>query len=261
MVMPHNINFLLCGNVPDGHLKKDIPTFCGIQYNHAGHLKLKVHGQEYNLYGSWVFLTYPDTYFEYHLCGNEPHFYRFICMETESIRPYIESGMFPIGGPPIKINYPDKFSRSIDDAISLINSKPPIRHDRAVWRVEDLLIQLQEQNISVPRGSAMDIEIRKLMEEIRWHPDQIWDFEQEAAKLSITVRHFRRIFTECCGMPPGQYQIKCRMELAASMLALTKEPVSKIARQVGIDNEYYFSNLFKRKYNLSPSAYRKEFKT
>jgi len=259
MLRGNPIQFALADAVQDGHSHKNRPMFCGIQYNHSGRLKLRIDGESYLLDGSWVFLTWPGSEFDYELCGDEPHHYRFICMEPESVKPYVENGLFPIGTPPIRIHRPERFSASMDEAIELIRSGSPERHPRAEWRVEDLLLQLREQE-TAPFRSPLKDDLEALAEEMERNPEKEFDFKREAIKLSVTLRHFRRVFKLCRGLPPNQFLLQARLNRAGELLLASGEPAGKIARKVGFQNEFYFSALFKRKFHLPPGAYRKEFR-
>lgn len=65
-----------------------------------------------------------------------------------------------------------------------------------------------------------------------------------------------RIFKKELGMTPYAYFLHCKMEKAAALLRNSAMPVKTIALQLGFDDPYYFSNLFKRKNGKSPSDYR-----
>lgn len=54
----------------------------------------------------------------------------------------------------------------------------------------------------------------------------------------------------------GEYLNHIRLEKARDLLISTHETAAKISESVGIYNTTYFSTLFKKKYGLSPSAFR-----
>ena len=51
------------------------------------------------------------------------------------------------------------------------------------------------------------------------------------------------------------------MEKGARLLLETTEQVNSVAKLSGIENEFYFSRLFKKKYAVSPLQYRQEAKS
>ena len=48
-----------------------------------------------------------------------------------------------------------------------------------------------------------------------------------------------------------------RMELALEMLKFTNMPIAEIANNVGYKHSQHFSKVFKNKYGVNPSFYRK----
>ncbi|MFD1126208.1 AraC family transcriptional regulator [Lentilactobacillus raoultii] len=62
------------------------------------------------------------------------------------------------------------------------------------------------------------------------------------------------------GMTPTTFLTKYRLEEAAKHLLTTDEPINQIARNVGYNNIYYFSTIFKQHYAMTPTAYREKFK-
>lgn len=59
------------------------------------------------------------------------------------------------------------------------------------------------------------------------------------------------------GYTPNDYIRKLRMEQSAELLKDDTQTVAQVAYQVGIDDPYYFSKLFKSYYGISPTQYRK----
>ncbi len=71
--------------------------------------------------------------------------------------------------------------------------------------------------------------------------------------LSTFKREFKRHFDET----PASYIRNKRMKKAADLLVHSSLTVSEISFQTGYEDSSYFSRLFHRKFNMSPSDYRK----
>jgi AraC-like DNA-binding protein len=56
-------------------------------------------------------------------------------------------------------------------------------------------------------------------------------------------------------MTPYQYALHAKINRAKQILAMGQWTVKEIASQVGFEDPYYFSRLFKKKTGLSPSQY------
>ena len=79
------------------------------------------------------------------------------------------------------------------------------------------------------------------------------------AKLaSLNSTYFSNLFTKLIGIPPVQYINKRRIEKAQQLLLTTNDTLYQIALEIGFDDEYYFSRLFKKHVGLSPDHYRKQ---
>ena len=83
------------------------------------------------------------------------------------------------------------------------------------------------------------------------------DMEAIAARLYVSVSSVYREFQKSFGETPYQYVLSRKLALAKSLLARTDEPIATIAMRLAFADEFYFSNLFKKKTGMAPSAYRK----
>ncbi|MDY3304712.1 MAG: helix-turn-helix domain-containing protein [Clostridia bacterium] len=54
--------------------------------------------------------------------------------------------------------------------------------------------------------------------------------------------------------------MKIRLDNAKKLLISTDLPIYKIDVESGFENEFYFSRIFKRKGNITPSGYRNKNK-
>jgi AraC-like DNA-binding protein len=81
----------------------------------------------------------------------------------------------------------------------------------------------------------------------------------DLAKLSGYSRaHFSRKFADAAGAPPGQFALNERMRRAAALLtANPRTTIKQIAGRVGFDDPNYFAKVFRRKFAMSPSEFRR----
>lgn len=74
--------------------------------------------------------------------------------------------------------------------------------------------------------------------------------------LGISYVHFSRRFKTAMGITPFEYLTNLRLNQAQHLLTATDLPIKEIAPLCGFENEYYFSNFFKKYKNISPSKFR-----
>lgn len=79
-----------------------------------------------------------------------------------------------------------------------------------------------------------------------------------ARRLGCTDRHLRRVFTAEYHVSPVQYLQTCRLLLAKNLLTDTDLSVLDVAMAAGFGSLRRFNDLFKKHYNLSPTALRKK---
>jgi transcriptional regulator GlxA family with amidase domain len=75
----------------------------------------------------------------------------------------------------------------------------------------------------------------------------------------LAERSFKRRFEQATGMSPLEYVHTLRLEEAKQMLEAGEAPVETIAHEVGYEDAGFFSRLFRRHVQLTPSQYRKRF--
>ncbi len=79
-----------------------------------------------------------------------------------------------------------------------------------------------------------------------------------AARLGVTDRHLRRIFTQAHGVTPIDYLTTQRLLLAKQLLTDTQLPVTQVALATGFGSLRRFNAAFIERYRMSPSALRRE---
>ena len=80
--------------------------------------------------------------------------------------------------------------------------------------------------------------------------------EDIASHIGITRARLNRAFQKELKTSVQQYLIECRLRHAASLLKETPLSVKEITWQSGYSDQLVFSAAFKKKYGLSPTAYR-----
>ena len=84
------------------------------------------------------------------------------------------------------------------------------------------------------------------------------DLTQLAEQLGMSYESFRHRFKHETGIAPFAYRYEARMAAGSEMLALTNLKNATIAAQLGFASEHHFSAAFKKRFGVSPRAYRKQ---
>ncbi|MBQ9692613.1 MAG: helix-turn-helix transcriptional regulator [Clostridia bacterium] len=81
-----------------------------------------------------------------------------------------------------------------------------------------------------------------------------------AKRIHIGERTFRELFKAYMGVSPQAYISEMRIKNAEELLMTTAMTVKEIGYALGFQNQYYFSNFFKKKKGVSPCQFRKSKK-
>jgi AraC family transcriptional regulator, arabinose operon regulatory protein len=80
--------------------------------------------------------------------------------------------------------------------------------------------------------------------------------DEMAQHAGLSVSHFSHLFKQQTGHAPVDYFIHLKMQHACGLLSLTSKTIRDIAYEIGYDDPYYFSRIFKRVMHVSPQQYR-----
>jgi AraC family L-rhamnose operon transcriptional activator RhaR len=100
------------------------------------------------------------------------------------------------------------------------------------------------------------LDAMRMMEERPAYP---WTLTELAASLHLAPGYLVRLFKSATGLPPIAYLSRLRVELAATRLLHTDQPINRIGESVGWPDQNYFARRFKSHYGLSASTYRSRF--
>ena len=83
-----------------------------------------------------------------------------------------------------------------------------------------------------------------------------FSLKELARAVNLSPYHFSRAFKRVIGLPPHQYVLKLRVQLAKQLLTDTALSISEVAYQLGFYDQSHFTYHFKRLVGITPSALR-----
>ncbi|MBN1672043.1 MAG: helix-turn-helix transcriptional regulator [Kiritimatiellae bacterium] len=118
----------------------------------------------------------------------------------------------------------------------------------------ELVLELSSLEDRRRRGVSREaMRIKNYIDAHAEEPIRLDDIARAAGKSTVqTNRIFKREF----GMPPYEYLLQHRMEIAKILLAARDIPVHTIAYRLHFSDPYHFSKTFKKRVGVPPSAYR-----
>jgi AraC-like DNA-binding protein len=98
------------------------------------------------------------------------------------------------------------------------------------------------------------LEVRDLL--LNSFSDPSLDTAGFAERYGFSGKYFRERFRELFGSTPTQYLITLRLNEAARLLSNGTHNVKQASEAVGFSDIYYFSRLFKKRFQCPPGSYR-----
>jgi AraC family L-rhamnose operon regulatory protein RhaS len=105
--------------------------------------------------------------------------------------------------------------------------------------------------------------VQRLLAYIRHHiaePGRL-RVEELASAFAYSPSHLSELFRQETGESLRQYIVRYRLWLAETKLELSTLTVSQIAAELGFVDVCHLNKLFKKRYHLTPTAYRRQFAT
>jgi AraC family transcriptional regulator len=83
--------------------------------------------------------------------------------------------------------------------------------------------------------------------------------EEMARAAGLSVSYFSKVFTQCIGLSPHQYLVRCRLRHGKKLLATLEENLSivDVAAEADFADQAHFCRHFRRAYGVSPLAFRR----
>jgi len=141
-----------------------------------------------------------------------------------------------------------------------------LQADMAIRRLfEDLVQKNQEaykhsQNIQALKASTR-LEIFKRISTAKdWMEAHYQDgptLEAIAAIASMNSQHFLRMFKQVYSITPHQYLIDCKLKKARQLIENNDLTINDICQAIGFESAFSFSVLFKKRFGMPPSHFRK----
>ena len=125
-------------------------------------------------------------------------------------------------------------------------------------RVIELLYALLQGNERQTLYTGFQIEIAKKAEQILTaNLHKHYPIKQIAEQLSVSETSLKNYFRSVYGQNISSYLRDTRLDAAERLLVETQKPISEISAQVGYTNQGNFAGLFKNKFGMTPSEYRR----
>lgn len=108
-------------------------------------------------------------------------------------------------------------------------------------------------------SASTNATFRKVLEYMSKNIDGAVTINELASIACMQSTYFVKRFRETYGIPPLVYYNRMKIYKSMGLLAGTDLSIEQIAKSVGVSDASYFSRMFKKYCNLTPTEYRAEF--
>jgi AraC-like DNA-binding protein len=138
--------------------------------------------------------------------------------------------------------------------------------DRAIWldyRVQALVLDMVSrvlQQYNFTHMGAVDPIFEQLQPAIAYMDAHLADnprLAEIARIVHLAPNYFHQKFTRTFQMTPLAYMLQKRLHLARQLLLGTDLTLEKIALRSGFQSPFYLSRMFKKRYHICPSEFRR----
>lgn len=209
-------------------------------------------------FGELVFCP-PGTVLRRHAL--EPFIFHFAEFEMDGDK---AAAVLPPRGGKIRIRDAQRLASTFG-YMAKLHEQPPEEIKPAIGHlIEDLLFLIEQERQSAVRASKRKA-AEPLMHQAAAHIGQYacevgLSLQLLADKLGISGPQLTRRFRTAYGISPIDYATEVRMAHARKLLIETDETLDVIAERCGYQTAFYFSRVFTRFMQQSPSAYRKAYR-
>lgn len=105
------------------------------------------------------------------------------------------------------------------------------------------------------QGCLSQQQLNQVINYIHDNLEQNVNLIELAGTIQLSPYHFARLFKQSIGLPPHQYQIKCRIERVKELLQLKKLTIADIAQIAGFSSQAHLNYHFKRWVGVTPKAF------
>lgn len=204
-----------------------------------------------------AFLLFPGIWHRYAPDLQTGWYEHWIGFDGETARQWLRHQFISPKNPVLKIHAEDIVLATFGRAMQAIRANRPALQQVLAGTTANLLGLFYSAQQAQP---AFDAQSTNVIESAisRIHNEYANDLSMKllARELGVGYRWFRGAFAAHTGLAPHRYLLELRLVCARNLLSETELSIKEVAMQTGFQDEHYFSRLFQRKLNLSPSQWR-----
>jgi AraC-like DNA-binding protein len=238
----------------DGRLRGQTP-FTVLQYTISGMGTLRYENRSLKIRpGEALLVVVPHNHCYWLEKGDEWEFFWISMHGTEALR--IHEMVLNMHGPVLKLKT-STVDRLASCALRLMQNTTDLPGESSSIAYEAAMALYDDTFGPSERLPASENALTRARHYVLANLERELSVDMLAAVAGLSRAHFSRSFASMTGLAPAEYVLQERMKRAAKLLIANRElPVKEIAALCGIPDNNYFSKVFRRTYDISPTDFR-----
>ena len=229
-----------------------------LQYTLEGHGIFEKNGKRYILEKGMGFLSKMPEKSRYTCINTDPWEFTFLHFDGEALLPLYKKVEELTDG----IVYLDMNGKAVDSLLRLQQRMTAggrlekYEGGKIVYELMCEILLAQERRSERKHGEMANAAIYIMETEY----STLSGVKEVADRMGISWEHFSRSFRKATGVSPIKYLNDIRMQAAINLLINTEDSVENIAAVCGYGSGNYFSKVFRKYSERTPSEYRNSIK-
>jgi AraC-like DNA-binding protein len=255
------------------HFRRTFSVF-DVLYVKSGCLYMLENEKRYNVKeGQFIFLIPGLEHYGYKGCDMETDFYWLHFMIEGSFKvvqpmdldwaklsvqeaTFEEPALFDFQLPQYgEISQKELVDQIFQQLVLLGNERTPDYTLKQQILFQEFLLLLQKQALQIPTATEKVCE--GALKYIKNNFKNAVNMTEMSSHLHFHPDYITRCVQKTIGITPSQYLNQYRISQAKRLLSTSNNKISSICRDVGIEDQGYFSKLFKKMEGMSPGEYRR----
>lgn len=208
--------------------------------------------------GKAFFITFPEDSRYYFSADDDPAnswTFFYIHFSGPAAAPFFER-IRELSGPVLQLEPDSKPINQFFDLYDILRSKSSlVRYMTNEWLYRFLISLVRYTE--APPGKQTSPYVAAAMNWMNQHYSEQINLEDMGKEIGISYSHLCRQFSKEQGITPMEYLTNIRLERGMQMLLNTDQTIEQIAAECGFSCANYFSKVYKKILNVTPSEYRK----
>ena len=224
----------------------------------AGEGELSYRGKQYRLSPQSVMLIDTRIYHEYHAL-EEGWSFKYIHFQggmTESCLTYIENHLGPVFQVPQTIFH--EVEEHLDEVIRETEKNSRIDYAIVSSHIYTILTRFLSYENMDGNSERSNAALQLALAYITGNYHRKISTREIADAAYLSRSYLSESFKKTYGIGPHEYLTMYRLSQAKKELLHTKKSIAVIAEQTGFRDVYMFSRVFRKKFGITPSEYRKQ---